>query len=263
MTDAPHTTEPPTRGTRVRLRPHPGSDVMDLALTGRVAEVEDVREDLEGRRQVVVTLSDDPGRDFTTGLGHRFYFSPEELEPLTGQTDTARVLVAGIGNVFLADDGFGPATVAALLEWLPQVPAGAHVADFGIRGMDLAYRLLEGYDVAVLVDAAPRGGTPGDLYLIEPDLETVASAAPEAHGMDPVRVMALAEALSEGESLPRLLVLGCEPLVRMTGDEPDVDVGLSEPVRDATGRAAEELRDLLPRLLRDPATRLETEAEGR
>ncbi|MFP8962194.1 hydrogenase maturation protease [Streptomyces nanhaiensis] len=234
------------RGGRVRLRPSPGADILDLALTGRTAEIDAVEEDMEGRVHVAVVLDDDPaGIDFGTSgqMGHRFFFSPQELEPAGPAEEPAapraRVLVAGIGNVFLADDGFGPAVAEALRE--RPLPDGVHVADFGIRGMDLAYRLLEGYDTAVLVDAAPHGQTPGTVSVIEPDAGAFdgAHAAPEAHAMDPVRTLALARRLAAdgGAGLPRVLVVGCEPLVRMRGDEPDVAVGLSEPVRRAVGEA--------------------------
>lgn len=167
-----------------------------------------------------------------------------------------RVLVAGVGNVFLADDGFGPEVVAAL----HKRPArqGVHVADFGIRGMDLAFRLLDGYDAAVLVDAAPRGGAPGTLYVIEAGAHEPADGEmPEAHGMDPVRVLALARQLASAAPLPRVLVLGCEPRVRMRGDEPDVVVELSEEVRTAVGDAVRLLTELTGELLRDPGAPLE------
>ncbi|MFC4496926.1 hydrogenase maturation protease [Streptomyces ovatisporus] len=250
------------RGSRVRLRPGRPSDIFDLELSGRTAEVEAVEEDLEGRVHLVVTLEGDDGRDFRTGLGHRFFFSPEEVEPVAGGRAGPRILIAGIGNVFLADDAFGPEVVAAMRG--REVPAGVHVADFGIRGMDLAYRLQDGYDVAVLVDAAPRGGTPGTLYVIEAEDPTDAGAEagqpgaarqqglPEAHGMDPVQVLALAGQLG-GERLPRVVVLGCEPAVRMRGDEPDVVVGLSEQVREAVGEAVVLLEELTGELLRDPS----------
>lgn len=170
-------------------------------------------------------------------------------------TDPRRVLVAGVGNVFLADDGFGPEVVAALRR--RRLPDGVDLVDSGIRGMDLAYRLLDGYAAAVLVDAAPRGGPPGTLYLVDADddsdLDRAGTAVPEAHGMDPVKVLALARALADGDdgAVPRVLVLGCEPLVRMRGDEADVVVGLSEPVLRAVGEAAGLLESLVAELL-DP-----------
>ncbi|MGY6023402.1 hydrogenase maturation protease [Streptomyces spinosirectus] len=163
----------------------------------------------------------------------------------------ARVLVAGVGNIFLADDSFGP-EVIRVLERRP-LPPEVRVRDFGIRGLDLAYELLDGYDVAVLVDAAERGHPPGTLCLIEADVPdgTRAAAPPEAHGMDPAKVLALAAHLGEGP-LPRVLVLACEPRDRPDPDE-DIVPGLSAPVRDAVGRAAEALHRLVPALLADPA----------
>ncbi|GHJ42559.1 hydrogenase maturation protease [Streptomyces sp. TS71-3] len=255
---------PLTRGSRVRLRPRARGDVLDSALTGRLAEVDAVEEDKEGRTHLAVTLEADEGRHFTTGLGHRFFFAPEEVEP-AGPPDErpTRLLVAGIGNVFLADDAFGPEVITALGTNPEGLPPGVQAADFGIRGLDLAYRLLDGYDAVVLVDAAPRGGRPGTLYLIEPDAgpdeDPAAGAAPEAHGMDPVRVLALAGRLA-GDSctpLPRVVVLGCEPLVRVRGDEPDVTVGLSEPVRAAVGEAVALLDRVTGVLLRDPRAALD------
>ena len=143
-------------GTRVKLRPRAGGDVFDLALAGKTAVVDVVERDMEGRVHVGVLVDDDPGRDLGE-RGHRFFFSPEEVEPL-------RVLVAGIGNVFLGDDGFG-------VELANRVSYdGVDVVDFGIRGMDLAYALAD-YDVAIFLDATPRGEPPGTLYVIEPDLD--------------------------------------------------------------------------------------------
>ncbi|MGP3927408.1 hydrogenase maturation protease [Streptomyces sp. 8N616] len=249
-------------GSRVRLRPSGGADIFDLALAGRIAEVVGVEEDFEGRIHVAVVLAGDPGRDFGGNgqIGHRFFFSPGELDPAgpatpgTGAPPRPRILVAGIGNVFMADDGFGPAVAAALSR--RTLPDGVHVVDFGIRGMDLAYRLLEGYDAALLVDAAPRGERPGTLSVIEPDIEDM-EGAPETHAMDPVKVLALARHLSDGSDgpLPRILVVGCEPSVRMTGDEPDVLVELSEPVQRAVEEAVRLVESLVAELLEEaPAT---------
>ncbi|MEV5953294.1 hydrogenase maturation protease [Streptomyces sp. NPDC051987] len=160
-----------------------------------------------------------------------------------------RLLVAGVGNIFLGDDAFGPEVVRAL-ERRP-LPPGAQVRDFGIRGMDLAYSLLDGWPVVVLVDAAVRGERPGTLSLVEPDRPGRRPAAPpEAHGMDPATVLALAAHLGE-EPLPRVLVLACEPGEPPRGDE-DIAPGLSAPVRDAVERAVTALHDLVPVLLADP-----------
>ncbi|WP_367325539.1 hydrogenase maturation protease [Streptomyces sp. HUAS ZL42] len=245
-------------GTRVRLRPSRRADIMDLALAGRIAEVAAVEEDFEGQLHVAVVLEGDPGRDLgaASQIGHRFFFAPDELEPLAGTDGDPpphRVLVAGVGNIFMADDGFGP-EAAAVLARRP-LPAGVHVADFGIRGMDLAYRMLDGYATVVLLDATPHGQPPGTLSVIEPDLAALpAGAAPEAHSMDPVKVLALAGQLGDGD-LPRVLVVGCEPEVRMNGDEVDVVVGLSEPVREAVERSVPFVESLVAEILADAAER--------
>ncbi|MFF7981268.1 hydrogenase maturation protease [Streptomyces sp. NPDC007901] len=160
-----------------------------------------------------------------------------------------RLLVAGVGNIFLGDDAFGPEVIRALAE--RPLPPGVRVRDFGIRGMDLAYELLDGWTVAVLVDAAARGHRPGTLSLVEPEPPDGASAAPpEAHGMDPAKVLALAAHLGD-EPLPRVLVLACEPGALPRGDE-DIAPGLTGPVRDAVGRAVVALHALVPALLADP-----------
>ncbi|MFF9177287.1 hydrogenase maturation protease [Streptomyces sp. NPDC014793] len=159
-----------------------------------------------------------------------------------------RLLVAGVGNIFLGDDAFGPEVISAL-ERRP-LPPGATVRDFGIRGMDLAYALLGGCATAVLIDAAPRGHRPGTLTLVEAEPPD-GSVAPEAHGLDPEKVLALATHLGE-EPLPRVLVLACEPAVLPAGDE-DILPGLSEPVREAVDRAVDALHALVPVLLADPA----------
>ncbi|MEY9989056.1 hydrogenase maturation protease [Streptomyces sp. V4I8] len=163
---------------------------------------------------------------------------------------SARLLVAGVGNIFLADDAFGPEVIRAL-DRRP-LPPEVRVRDFGIRGMDLAYELLDGYDTAVLVDAAARGHRPGTLSLIEPELPDGATEAapPEAHGMDPAKVLALAAHLGD-EPLPRVLVLACEPELRHRGDE-DIAPGISATVGDAVERAVEALHTMVPALLADP-----------
>jgi hydrogenase maturation protease len=204
------------------LRPRAGGDVFDLALAGKTAVVDAVETDMEGRVFVGVLVDDDPGRDLGE-RGHRFFFSPEEVEPL-------RVLVAGIGNVFLGDDGFGCALARRVAF------EGVDIVDFGIRGMDLAYALAD-YDLVVFLDATPRGEAPGTLYLIEPDLDGLPLDV-DAHAMHPVSVLALAKTL--GGELPRTLVLGCEP----AGVEEFTD--LSEPV----GAALVEAEKLLAEVLR-------------
>jgi hydrogenase maturation protease len=226
------------RGSRVRLRPRAGADVFDIALAGRLAVVEAIEEDTDGAVHLVVTVDDDPGRDLGVAaqLAHRFFFAPAEVEPIA----LRRILVAGIGNVFLGDDGFG----VALAEQLAarRLPAGVEVVDYGIRGMDLAYALGDGYDAVVLLDAAPTGHPPGTLLLIEPVIEDVEPSV-DAHGMDPVKVLGLAKTL--GGPLPRTLVLVCAPQTVMTGEEEDVVAELSEPVRAALAPALELVESLL------------------
>jgi hydrogenase maturation protease len=230
--------------SRVLLRPRAGGDVFDVALAGRAAVVEEVVQGMEGAVQLAVTVEDDPGRDLGAQrqIGHRFFFSPEEVEPLPGLAPARpqRILVAGIGNVFMGDDAFGVEVARALSR--SELPAGVHVEDYGIRGMDLAFALRD-YDLAIFVDATPRGQQPGTLYVIEPELDAEDPAAPEAHGMDPVKVLALARTL--GDPLPRVLVVGCEPAARMTGEEDEVVAELSEPVRAAVGEAAQMVEKLI------------------
>jgi hydrogenase maturation protease len=243
--------------SRVRLRPRAGGDVMDLALAGRTAVVEGIDQDLEGAVRLSVVVEDDPGRDL--GLrrqpGHRFFFAPDEVEPLAGPTApaaTRRILVAGIGNVFLGDDGFGVALADRLAR--RELPPGVEVVDYGIRGMDLAYALREELDAAILLDAAPRGGAPGTLYVIEPDLDD-GGVAVDTHGMDPAKVLSFVRALDG--SPPRTLIVGCEPLTRMTGDEEEVVAELSEPVRAALDPGVTLVEELLDELLSDQDHRRE------
>ncbi|MFF8731888.1 hydrogenase maturation protease [Streptomyces sp. NPDC015171] len=161
---------------------------------------------------------------------------------------TPRLLVAGVGNIFLADDSFGPEVIRALGH--RPLPGEVRVHDYGIRGLDLAYDLLAGYATAILVDAAPRGHRPGTLTLLEAEPPD-GTVTPEAHGMDPAKVLALAAHLGD-EPLPRILVLACEPAVLPERDD-EVLPGLSAPVREAVGRAVDALHTLVPVLLADPA----------
>ncbi len=236
------------RGSLVRLRPRSGGDVFDLALNGKTAVVESIQQDMEGIVSLAVVLEDDPGRDLGVARqpGHRFFFATGEVQPLGPSVNPAArsVLVAGIGNVFLADDGFGVEVARRLAQ--RELAAGVKVADFGIRGMDLAYELQEDYDAAILVDAVPRGQTPGTLYVIEPDLVGTDSVL-DAHSMDPVRVLGLARTL--GSLPPRVLVLGCEPATGKTLEDEELVMGLSPPVAAAMDKAVEMVETLLEDLL--------------
>jgi hydrogenase maturation protease len=151
------------------------------------------------------------------------------------------VLVAGIGNIFLGDDGWGVEVVRRLAA--RPLPEGVRVADFGIRGVHLAFELLEHPDdTIVLVDITPRGGEPGTVYLIEPDLEALANAsngAADAHGMTPDAVFALLRSM--GGTPGRVWIVGCEPL---TTEE---EMGLSPAVEPAVDEAVTRLLELLER----------------
>jgi hydrogenase maturation protease len=232
------------RRSRVRLRPRPGGDVIDMALAGRSALIEGIDEDMEGNVRLAVTVEDDPGRDLGERRqpGHRFFFAPDEVEPLRGP----RVLVAGIGNLFLGDDGFGCAVAAALAD--SPLPDAVEVADFGVRGLDLAYALA-GYDAVVLVDAVPLGEPPGTLAVIEPQLDADEAADIETHGMDPARVLRLAREL--GPLPGRTLLVGCQPGVVLDPDSDEVLVELSAPVQAAVAEALPILRSLVEELLEE------------
>jgi hydrogenase maturation protease len=239
-------------GSVVRLAPRQtGSDIFEVALAGRTALVHEVLEDYEGRIQLAVTVADDPGQDLGAMRrpGHRFFFDPAEVEPLDpvaafGEDPVPRVLVAGIGNVFLGDDGWGVALAGRLA--VRALPRGVEVADFGIRGMDLAYAMQDGYEAVVFLDATPRGEPPGTLYVIEPDLEHIEMSI-DAHGMDPVKVLALARTLG-AESLPRTLIVGCEPQTCMSSEDERIFAELTEPVHASLEPAVALVEDLLAEL---------------
>ena len=244
-------------GSRVRLRPRKGGDVMDIALAGQIATIECIEQDYEGKCHVCVVLDNDPGRDM--GLlrqpGHRFFFDAEEVEPLS--EDEARelkpaqkptILVAGIGNIFLGDDAFG-VEVARRMAGL-DLPASVRVADFGIRGFDLAYALQDGYETTILVDACPHGEAPGTLYVIEPDLKALdgpdaAPATVEAHAMNPMNVLRMAKAMNI--EIKNVLLVGCEPET-LGGEEGQM--GLSAPVEAAVDEAVKLVESLVNRILR-------------
>src|SRR5215510_12073163 len=121
------------------------------------------------------------------------------------------ILVAGVGNIFLGDDAFGSEVARRLAH--RSLPENVLVVDFGIRGLDLVYELLNDYDGVIVIDATTRGGIPGTLYVIEPDLSELgkSTAEMELHGMDPVRVLALAHSM--GADLKHVRIVGCEPLI--------------------------------------------------
>lgn len=242
------------RGDRVRLRPKAGGDVLDLALDGKIAAVESIEQDYEGNLHVCVVVDEDPGRDM--GLmrqpGHRFFFASSEVEPVAKNeqpqaTQTKKVLVAGIGNIFLADDGFGVEVASRLAN--QSFPPGVRVTDFGIRGLDLAYALMDGYETTILVDAYPGEGDPGTLFVIEPELNDLNSVGSqqgfvEPHAMNPVNVLRMAASM--GGQLKRVLLVGCVPST--LGPE-EGQMGLSEPVAAAVAEAVKLVESLVARVL--------------
>jgi hydrogenase maturation protease len=154
----------------------------------------------------------------------------------------SRVLVGGIGNVLLGDDGFGVEVVRALAAKKP--PEGVRIVDFGIRGFDLACALTDGYEVAILVDAMRGGGAPGTLYVIEPDA-TRPSEAPDGHSLDPARALALARSMGGISGAIRLV--GCEP---ETFGEDDGSMALSPAVAAAVPGAVATIERLIEEALR-------------
>jgi hydrogenase maturation protease len=151
------------------------------------------------------------------------------------------ILVAGIGNIFLGDDGFGSeaARRLALRIHSPEI----RVVDFGIRGFDFAYALLEGYAMTIILDAVQRSGKPGTIYVIEPDLDAITDAPPalDAHIMDPMRVLALARSM--GAELQKIRIVGCEP--ETFGPDNEGHLGLSHSVSAAVEEAIAVVESLI------------------
>ena len=152
-----------------------------------------------------------------------------------------KVLIACVGNIFLGDDGFGVEVARALGK--RQLPPDVSVKDYGIRGFDLAYAVLDPWDLVIIADALARGEAAGTLYVVEPELNGPASAdtAVNPHGMDPVRVLSLAASM--GPISARVLVVGCEPLD--FGDEFEGRMGLSSPIQNVVEAACDLVLDLV------------------
>ncbi len=160
------------------------------------------------------------------------------------------ILIACIGNIFLGDDGFGCEVARHLsqLEW----PDNVKVVDFGIRGFDLTYALLDGHDITIFVDATPRGNAPGTLYTIEPELTEIeniqAGEMIDAHSMNPMKVLSLVKSM--GGEFKKILLVGCEPAT--LGPE-EGQMGLSEPVALAVKEAVEIVQSLVCKSLQETA----------
>lgn len=151
-----------------------------------------------------------------------------------------KILVACVGNVFLGDDAFGVEVAKRLAG--RQLPAGVSVIDFGIRSYDLAYALMNDWDLEILVDALPRGGNPGTIYVMEPEVPAnVSQEALDAHSMNPVAVLQLVGAL--GGKVGRLLVVGCEP--ETIEPSAEGEMGLSDAVGAAVDEAVRVIENLI------------------
>lgn len=152
-----------------------------------------------------------------------------------------RLLVAGIGNIFLGDDAFGVEVAKRMSQ--QRLSPDIVVKDFGIRSYDLAYALMEDWELVILVDALPQGGRPGTVYTFEPELPAHGEmpSTLDAHTMNPVAVLQLVNAL--GGRVGRILVVGCEPATV----EPDEDgnIGLSVPVAAAVDEAVQVVEELI------------------
>ncbi|HTV66830.1 MAG TPA: hydrogenase maturation protease [Bryocella sp.] len=154
---------------------------------------------------------------------------------------SGKILVAGIGNIFLGDDAFGVEAVNRLAR--RSLPGNVCVVDFGIRSFDLAYALMEEWDLVILVDALPRGGEPGTLYTFEPDLAALDAMPPsmDAHTMNPAAVLQLVKSL--GGEVGRVLVVGCEP--GSVEPDPEGNMGLSEQVMASIDEAVRIIEQLV------------------
>lgn len=216
-------------GSRVRLWPAAGGDLLDIELAGRTAVVEGVDQDLDDTCYLAVILDEDPGRDLGhyRQPGHRFFFRAEEVEPLPGndpQAEEAQVLVAGVGDEFKGDSGFGLEVVRRLAAG-PR-PPGITATEFGIRIRDLGRSIEQGWDAVIVVAALAGGGQPGELSIAElgGDIRTV-----EVAGVGAVDLPA-------GPGGPRsgTWLVGCQP-------KAGSGAGLSEPVTRSVDRAAAEI----------------------
>jgi len=156
---------------------------------------------------------------------------------------TGRMMIAGVGNIFLGDDGFGVEVARRLAD--ADLPDWVRVADYGISGMHLAYDLAEGFETTILIDASPRGEPPGTVYVMELSTEDRTAPAPggvpvpvlDGHGMQPDVVLGMLDML--GADAGRVLLVGCEPA------SIDARIGLSAPVADAVDRAVQIVHSLV------------------
>jgi len=242
------------RGTKVELRPRRRADAHDLFLAGRTATVAEVVYDVDGDVHIAVTIDDDPGAELWEWQRRYLYFAPDEVEPVgervaatAASTEVlapaTRVLVAGVGNIFRSDDGFGSAVISELLQ--QQAPDGARIVDYGIGGVHLAFDLADGVETLILVDTVPdAGGGPGSVAVIEVEPGSFGRDGFDAHDLDPGAMFRSLGSITD--RLPRTLVVGCQPATLDDG------IGLSEPVAAAVPIAAVKVLQLLRQQLGGP-----------
>ena len=174
-------------------------------------------------------------------------------EPVRGTERLLGILIAGVGNAWLRDDGFGGEVARRLRD--RQLPAGCNVMDAGTGGLDLAYEVMRGYDALVLIDVSKQGGEPGTLYVMEPDEDSVPGAINDGdvinpHGMDPQEMLRFVK--SAGAWPGKVVVIACEP-----GDVEEMGWGLTDQVKQAVDRAidlvVETVNDLQAGVVVQPA----------
>ena len=167
-----------------------------------------------------------------------------------------KLLVAGIGNIFLGDDAFGSEVARQLMH--ETLPPEARVFDFGIRSYDLVYALMDGYDATILIDITSQGQPPGTVYLIEPDLnqlDQIDEPMADAHSMNPLKVLQMLRTF--GASPGKLYLIGCKPAILECEEG---QIGLSESVSAAVPQAIQMIKSLVKNLLSDNA-KVEVESE--
>jgi hydrogenase maturation protease len=167
----------------------------------------------------------------------------------------SKILVAGIGNIFLGDDAFGSEVARRLMS--ERLPPEVRVIDFGIRTYDLAYAIMDGYDVTILIDITAQGQAPGTVYLIEPDLnqlDQLDANLADAHNMNPARVLQMLRRF--GSSPGKLYLIGCEPAIL---EVEDGQIGMSETVEKSVPQAIEWIKTLVDDLLKETPKKKEVE----
>ena len=203
-----------------------------------------------GNVQLAVTVDGVPGQDLMRDIRRYLYFRPDEVEMTHEPHDFEKqILVAGVGNAWMQDDGFGSEAAQRLER--RELPPGVTVMDFGSGGLDLAYEIMRGYHALVLIDVSRQGGEPGTLYVIEPDPADYARPIEDGemispHGMDPQTVLRFVNAV--GGFSGKVVVVACEP-----GPIEDLAVGLSPEVELAVERAIDVVMEQIAELRTDEA----------